>query len=380
MNSLILSREELEKKEALLLAPYAALSGQSRGRVYSQAEHPLRTAFQRDRDRIIHSAAFRRMEYKTQVFIPHESDHFRTRLTHTIEVAQISRTLARSLGLNEDLAEAIALVHDLGHTPFGHAGEEVLDELLKDFGGFNHNRQALRIVDTLERRYEEHPGLNLSYEVREGIVKHETKVKIEHPGFNPNERPTLEASLVDIADEIAYNAHDTDDGLSSGFISMEELLAADFLQAIGHEGPDKFVDDDKLRYAVVRRIIDATVRNVLEETGRRLNALNISNLAEVRASDSKICGYSDEMQKTVLAVKTFLFQKLYHHPELKKHSSHAAAVIEGLFKELTRNPGLLPENFSQRLNDEIKELIVADYIAGMTDRFAERIYEEIKGR
>ncbi len=380
MNNLLLSREELEKKEALLLAPYAALSSQSRGRVYPQKEHPLRTAFQRDRDRIIHSAAFRRMEYKTQVFIPHESDHFRTRLTHTIEVAQISRTLARSLGLNEDLAEAVALVHDLGHTPFGHAGEDVLNELLKDFGGFNHNRQSLRIVDTLERRYGDHPGLNLSYEVREGIVKHETKVKIEHPEFDSMERSTLEASLVDIADEIAYNAHDTDDGLSSGFISMEELLDTEFMKKIGFDSSDKYGDDDKLRYAIVRRIIDATVRNVLEETGRRLESLKIMNLDEVRASKSRVCGYSEEMQKTVLAIKAFLFQRLYRHPELKKHTSHAEGVIRGLFEGLTGNPKLMPENFGQRLNNEIKELVVADFIAGMTDRFAERIYGEIKGK
>ena len=377
MNNFMLTRGDLEKKEAQFLAPYAALSGRSRGRKYPQEEHPLRTCFQRDRDRIIHSAAFRRMEYKTQVFIPHESDHFRTRLTHTIEVAQISRTLARSLGLNEDLAEAIALVHDLGHTPFGHAGEDILNKLMKNFGGFNHNRQSLRIVDTLERRYSEHPGLNLSYEVREGIVKHETKVKINLPEFNPNERPTLEASLVDIADEIAYNAHDIDDGLSSGFITVEELLSQDFMKIIGHDEPGSFVDDDKFRYAIVRRIIDTTVRNVLEQSGRRINEFNIDTLDAVRGSKSRICGYSEEMQKTVLDIKTFLFQRLYRHPELKKHSNHAAAIIEGLFEKLNKNPEHLPESFIQRIDSEIKELVVADYIAGMTDRFAERIYGEL---
>ena len=380
MNKIILTRSELEKKEALLLAPYAALSSQSRGRVYPQEEHPLRTCFQRDRDRIIHSAAFRRMEYKTQVFIPHESDHFRTRLTHTIEVAQISRTLARSLGLNEDLAEAIALVHDLGHTPFGHAGEEVLNKLLKNFGGFNHNRQSLRIVDILERRYSEHPGLNLSYEVREGIVKHETKVKMELPEFSPNERPTLEASLVDIADEIAYNAHDIDDGLSSGFIRVEELLSQSFMKIIGHDEPGSFADDDKFRYAIVRRIIDTTVKNVLEQTGRHLAEFKIIGLDDVRASKSGICGYSDEMHQTVLDIKSFLFQRLYRHPELKKHSSHAAAVIVGLFEELNKCPEILPENYLQRLKSEIKELVVADYIAGMTDRFAERVHQKLKGK
>lgn len=370
----------MEKKEARFLAPYAALSSRSRGRKYPQEEHPLRTCFQRDRDRIIHSAAFRRMEYKTQVFIPHESDHFRTRLTHTIEVAQISRTLARSLGLNEDLAETVALVHDLGHTPFGHAGEDILNELLKNFGGFNHNRQSLRIVDLLERRYSEHPGLNLSYEVREGIVKHETTMKMNLPEFNPNERPTLEAALVDIADEIAYNAHDIDDGLSSGFILVEELLSQDFMKVIGHDEPGSFVDVDKFRYAIVRRIIDTTVRNVLEQTGQRIEELKIESLEDVRAYNLRICGYSEEMQKTVLDIKSFLFQRLYRHPELKKHSSHAGDIIKGLFEELIKNSNFLPENFVQRINHEIKELVVADYIAGMTDRFAERVYGELTGK
>jgi len=379
LNKAVITREEFEKKEAQLLAPYAALSSASRGRVYPQKEHPLRTAFQRDRDRIIHSAAFRRMEYKTQVFIPHESDHFRTRLTHTIEVAQISRTIARSLGLNEDLAEAIALVHDVGHTPFGHAGEDVLNELLRDSGGFNHNRQSLRVVDILERRYPDHPGLNLTYEVREGIVKHETKVKIELAEFKPDERPTLEASLVDVADEIAYNAHDIDDGLSSGFISFDEIRTSEFADIIQIDiSRSTFADDDQLRYAMVRRIIDKMVSDVLEETGRRIQKFRITNLGAFRQSESKICGYSDEMHNVVKQIKRFLFQKLYRHPQLEKHSQDAATIIVGLFKVLTVNPNLLPTNYQQRLDSESKEIVAADYIAGMTDRFAEKTFEELK--
>ena len=375
---MILTRQEIENKEALLLSPFAALSGKSRGRVYPQKEHPLRTAFQRDRDRIIHSAAFRRMEYKTQVFIPHERDHFRTRLTHTIEVAQISRTLARSLGLNEDLAEAIALVHDLGHTPFGHAGEDSLTEILKDFGGFNHNRQSLRIVDILERRYPDHPGLNLTYEVREGIVKHETKMKIKLPEFDPNERATLEAALVDIADEIAYNAHDIDDGLSSGYIKLESLIAADFSDILRvTQFKNTISDDDKLRYAVVRQLIDRLVSDVLAETSRRIELNKISNLEDVRRAQEKLVSYSDNMKKSVGQIKEFLFEKLYRHPQLKKHSEKAAEIIKGLFEELIGNPQLLPPNFLQRLNSEAKEIVVADYVAGMTDRFAEKTFEEL---
>lgn len=376
MNKLIRTRQEFEKIESQFLSPYAAKSAESRGRVYHQEEHPLRTAFQRDRDRIIHSAAFRRMEYKTQVFIPHESDHFRTRLTHTIEVAQISRTMARSLGLNEDLAEAIALVHDLGHTPFGHAGEDVLNELLHEWGGFNHNRQSLRVVDVLERRYPDHPGLNLTYEVREGIVKHETKVKLEAPGFDPHERPTLEASLVDIADEITYNAHDIDDGLSSGFISFDDLRKTEFAGTIGLV--DISGNDDKSRYAVVRGLIDRLVSDVLEETGKRLEEFKIKSLDDVRRTKSKICDYSTEMSQTVKLIKNFLFNKLYRHPEMEKHSKNASLVIEGLFKQLTAQPETLPAHFRDRLKSETKELVAADYIAGMTDRFAEKTFEDFR--
>ena len=373
----IQSREEFEKKEAAFLAPYAALSTKSRGRVYKQSEHPLRTAFQRDRDRIVHSAAFRRMEYKTQVFIPHESDHFRTRLTHTIEVAQISRTLARSLGLNEDLAEAIALVHDLGHTPFGHAGEDVLNELLKDCGGFNHNRQSLRVVDLLERRYPEHPGLNLTYEVREGIVKHETKVRISMPEFGADERPTFEASLVDIADEIAYNAHDIDDGLSSGIVSIAELMQTGFMKSIGKDLNADIQDKDKYRYAIVRRIIDRLVGDVLEETSHRILKNEIRSIAGVRSANEKICSYSNRMIGNVVEIKSFLFQNLYRHPEMEKHSKHAEKIIEKLFLEFIKDVKHLPKSYQMRLKEDKKQFVVADYIAGMTDRFAEKIFESI---
>ncbi len=377
MNSLA-DRKEIEDRERQTLAPYAALSAESRGRVYPQDEHELRTAYQRDRDRIIHSSAFRRMEYKTQVFIPHERDHFRTRLTHTAEVAQISRSMARNLRLNEDLAEAIALVHDLGHTPFGHAGEDALDELFKEHGGFNHNRQSLRVVDKLERRYFEHPGLNLTYEVREGIVKHETKVKIELPEFSNDEEPTLEAALVDIADEIAYNAHDLDDGLSSGLISFDEVMSIGVNQLIEVSRFGSKTDFDKDRYSIVRNLINKTVLDVLDETSKRIDEQNIKDLKSVRNCKSKLCDYSDEMQESVGKVKEFLYTSLYRHPKLLEHSARAAQIVNEIFSHYLKRPEKLPEDYREMLAEEKKETVVADYIAGMTDRFAEICFNKIK--
>jgi len=376
LNSLA-DRKEIETRERQTLAPYAALSAESRGRVYPQEEHELRTAYQRDRDRIIHSAAFRRMEYKTQVFIPHERDHFRTRLTHTVEVAQISRSMARNLRLNEDLAEAIALVHDLGHTPFGHAGEDALDELLKDHGGFNHNRQSLRVVDKLERRYFEYPGLNLTYEVREGIVKHETKVIIELPEFKSDEQPTLEAALVDIADELAYNAHDLDDGLSSGLISFDEVISIGADQIIATSNLSGETNFDKNRYAIVRNLINKTVLDVLDETSKRIAEQNIKDLKSVRNCKSKLSDYSGDMKEDVKKVKEFLFARLYRHPRLLEHSARAAQIINKIFNYYLQVPEKLPDRFREMLALEKKEIVVADYIAGMTDRFAEISYDKI---
>ncbi|HWR82361.1 MAG TPA: deoxyguanosinetriphosphate triphosphohydrolase, partial [Candidatus Deferrimicrobium sp.] len=315
----ILMRSDIERREETNLAPYAALSSCSRGRVYTQEEHPLRTAYQRDRDRIVHCAAFRRLEYKTQVFIPHERDHFRTRLTHTIEVAQISRTLARNLRLNEDLAEAVALVHDLGHTPFGHAGEEVLNDLLADLGGFNHNLQSLRVVDLLEQRYPAHPGLNLTFEVREGIVKHETTTQLHLAEFDPWQQPTLEASLVDIADEIAYNSHDIDDGLSSGLIGLADLKEAAFWRHFHFTGDPAFslFSESDRRYALVRRLVNEMTTDVINETSARLTRYGITDLSGVRTCANKMCGYSELMQEIVRDTKELLKRKLYRHPRLQ---------------------------------------------------------------
>jgi dGTPase len=379
MQKLPLSREEIEAHETQYLAPYAVHSSKSKGRTYPIIEHPLRTIFQRDRDRIIHSTAFRRLEYKTQVFIPHEKDHFRTRLTHTIEVAQIARTLARNLRLNEDLAEAIALAHDLGHTPFGHSGEDVLDELLKDCGGFNHNHQSLRIVDLLEQRYPEHPGLNLSFEVREGIARHETKVDTSNKEFKSTNYPTLEASLVDIADEIAYNAHDIDDGLSSGILTFEilrneesliKLLGTDFFEDIKN-------NEDQKRYALVRKIINLMATDLINETQNRINKFDIKNLDDVRNSTGKACCFSLDMNVCVKGIKKFLYNKLYLDPKLKAMSQTANKIITTIFESLNNNPKLMPQRYQEMILTEEKQIVIADYIAGMTDRYAEKKYEEL---
>ncbi len=379
MEATLLTRQEIEEHEALNLALYAAQAAQSRGRVYAQTEHPLRTAFQRDRDRTVHAAAFRRMEYKTQVFIPHEQDHFRTRLTHTIEVAQISRTLTRNLRLNEDLAEAVALVHDLGHTPFGHSGEDVLDRLLSERGGFNHNRQSLRVVDILEERYPSHPGLNLSYEVREGIVKHETSVKIDQPEFGDHPQPTLEASLVDIADEIAYNAHDIDDGLSSGIISYADIKPSDWFQALTDDDSRELLSraPEYRRYELVRYLINRMVTDVLNETARSILASGPTCVEDVRRSATKLVGYSRKMKGIVDDLKEFLRTHLYRHEHLQKMSVRADRIIETIYQSLLADTSSMPKRFQMMLVDQPTEIVIADYIAGMTDRFAEKIYARL---
>jgi dGTPase len=379
----LITRIDIEKRERNILAPYAALSAESRGRQYPQAEHPLRTVFQRDRDRIVHSAAFRRLEFKTQVFLPHEGDHFRTRLTHSIEVAQIGRTIARNLRLNEDLTEAIALVHDLGHTPFGHSGEDVLDELLADRGGFNHNEQSLRVVDVLEQRYPEHPGLNLSFEVREGIAKHETTKVFEHPDFDPGKRPTLEASLVDLADEISYNAHDIDDGIRSGLITLGEVtelsiwtekadLSAD--RTSTQSGSD---EEHQIKDRLVRWLLNRIVTDVMEETSRRIVEAEITDVDSVRDCKRALVDYSPELQNSVSGLKDFLRTRLYHHPRLEERARHASRIITGLFERFSSDLSLMPPRFQEMLLTEDSEVVIADYIAGMTDRYAESVYSRL---
>ncbi len=370
----MLRREEYATLEDQLLAPYAVRSAASRGRRHAEAEHPFRTAFQRDRDRIIHSTAFRRLEYKTQVFVNHEGDYYRTRLTHTMEAAQITRTIARSLRLNGDLAEAVALAHDLGHTPFGHAGERVLNELMAPYGGFEHNAQSLRIVDELEERYPEFHGLNLTWEVREGIVKHTPPYdKPLAAAMASGEAPGLEAQIVDHTDEIAYNSHDIDDGLKSGLLSFEQLqTVAIWRQAYEavrsqHPGATQRI----WRYQAIRRIIDLFVTDLIATLERQLAARRIASLAHIRAIGRPIAGFSPQVDAQRLELKAFLMDNLYRHYRVVRMAEKAKRVMTELFGAYMSEPHQLPPHvLARQTGGEPLPRVVADYIAGMTDRFA----------
>jgi dGTPase len=367
-------RDALEALEELTLAPYAMRSRNSRGRVHAEAEHPLRLAFQRDRDRIIHSTAFRRLEYKTQVFVNHEGDYYRTRLTHTMETAQITRTIARVLRLNQDLAEAVALAHDLGHTPFGHAGERVLHELMADHGGFEHNAQSLRIVDVLEERYPHFKGLNLSWEVREGIVKHSPPY--DRPlarDFEPGKAPCLEAQIVDYADEIAYNSHDIDDGLKSGLLAPEQLqevrLWREIFGRLCTDHPD--AGFRIWRYQAQRALIDDFVSNVIATVRERLRRLRLDSVDAIRAHGQPIVGCSPDLEEKRLELKAFLMENLYRHYRVVRMTTKAQRLMAELFHAYMAEPQQLPTHFRARWTaGEDKARVIADYIAGMTDRFA----------
>ncbi|MBI1912363.1 MAG: deoxyguanosinetriphosphate triphosphohydrolase [Deltaproteobacteria bacterium] len=362
--------------EAERLAPYAAKSIETKGRRHPEPEHPFRTPFQRDRDRIIHCNAFRRLEYKTQVFVFHEGDHYRTRLTHTIEVAQISRTIARALLLNEDLAEAIALAHDLGHPPFGHSGEKVLNELMKDNGGFEHNGHSLRIVEELERRYPGFDGLNLTYEVREGIVKHSSEH--DRPGVNSEydkeKSGCLEAQIVDIADEIAYNNHDLDDGLSSEMLEPAKLKGVELWQEHFEKAQAKYPDLDFkiLKYQTVIGIINAQVTDLVKTIFDTIEAEGIRTIEDIRVRKQIIARFSPEMEKKNRQLKKFLLDNLYRHHRVERMAYKAERIIQELFKVYLKTPKLLPPRVNSLIDKSGKDKhrVVCDYIAGMTDRFA----------
>jgi dGTPase len=376
------TRENIEKNEKLTLAPYAAHSKDSLGRQHPEIEHPYRTCYQRDRDRIIHSAAFRRLEYKTQVFVNHEGDHYRTRLTHTLEVSQISRTIARALKLNEDIAEAISLAHDLGHTPFGHAGEDILDALMQEHAGlrFNHNMQSLRVVDLIERRYPGFPGLNLSYEVREGIVKHETDYDLsETENFSPNENPTLEAQLVDHADEIAYNCHDVDDGLWSGVLILDELMTVPLFEELYKRSENLLPDlsRSKRQYHVIRLMINTEVSDLIETTVENLGSNNVETMQDVRKAPGKMFKFSQELAEKNRHLKKFLFEKMYRHWRLIRMTDKSRRILSALFEAYFENPGQLPPKYARQAEENDKALTIADYMAGMTDRFAMMEYKKL---
>ena len=378
-------REELERREELFLSPWAMLSGRSRGRAWPEEEHRYRTAYQRDRDRIIHTTAFRRLEYKTQVFVYSEGDHYRNRLTHSIEVAQIGRTLARGLGCNEDLTEAICLGHDLGHPPFGHVGEETLNALMQGSGGYDHQKQTYRILTELERRYVEHPGLNLTYEVLEGVVKHDTDYDIvDASAYHPEERGTLECQLSNFADEIAYNTSDLDDGLRSGildpFAVAELRIARRVLDSLG-ESHRSDLSKAPLRYRFIRRLVGMEVDDVLTATSRRLEAHGVTSLESLRALPANVAGYSDEKLPLNAELKRFLYENFYRHFRVVRMAVKAERLIRDLFESYIAQPAQLPPETQGRLRDSDDSLqrTVCDYIAGMTDRYAilehKRLYD-----
>ncbi len=369
---MIRSREELEAFENQHLAPYGFRSRDSRGRAFTDKEPSYRTAFQRDRDRILHTTAFRRLEYKTQVFVITEGDYYRTRLTHTLEVAQIGRTIARALGANEDLVEAICLAHDLGHTPFGHAGERALSSLMEDHGGFNHNTQSLRIVTELEQRYPDFPGLNLSWEVREGIVKHETEYDIsEAEGYEPEKRGHLEAQIANVADETAYTAHDLDDGLRSGLLrpsSMQSLaLWQQVIESVGWQ-PGKLTELD--RHQVIRRLIGMLIGELLDHTHAQLDKNNVNSVEDVQNHSENLVGLSEEMQAMNRELKTFLYDHMYRHHRVYRMQVKAEKILAELFEAYTEHPAMLPEEIQEKASGGNFYRVIADYIAGMTDRFA----------
>ncbi len=377
--NMLFDRTKLEEIEDQSLAPYGMRSRDSKGRAYLDNEPEYRTAFQRDRDRILHTTAFRRLEYKTQVFINYEGDYFRTRLTHTLEVAQIGRTVARALGGNEDLIEAICLAHDLGHSPFGHSGEVALNRLMKDFGGFDHNKQSLRIVTELEQRYPEFPGLNLTWEVREGMVKHETEYDVsDAKAFNPELRGNLETQIANIADELAYTAHDLDDGLRSGMItplmlsgiSLWEILVETF----NWRGPAL---EETARHRIIRHLIGLLVTDVVHATAGRITESGAKSPLDLQKLNRNVIGYSEDMQRRNRELKDFLYARLYRHHRVVRMATKAERILTEMFQAYVEEPAILPEHMQKWIEVRGLERTVCDYIAGMTDRFAIEEYRKL---
>jgi dGTPase len=365
-------RLTLEQLEDQTLAPYGMRSKDTKGRAYLDGEPQFRTPFQRDRDRILHTTAFRRLEYKTQVFINYEGDYFRTRLTHTLEVAQVGRTLARALGANEDLIEAICLAHDLGHSPFGHSGEIALNRLMKDLGGFDHNKQSFRIVTKLEQRYPEFPGLNLTWEVREGIVKHESEYDVSDArDFNPDLRGNLETQIANVADELAYTTHDLDDGLRSGMINPHMLegiaLWEILVESFKWRGP---LLEDMDRHRMIRQLVGMLVTDVVQSTDARLKESGAKSALDVQKLDYNIIGYSEEMRRRNRELKDFLYSKLYRHYRVVRMAVKAERIIGELFEAYRTEPATLPSHVQKNIDIRGLERTICDHIAGMTDRYA----------
>jgi dGTPase len=373
---------KLESTERPDLAGYAASSRLSSGRRYKEEYRDDRPAFERDRDRIIHCAAFRRLEYKTQVFVNHEGDYYRTRLTHSLEVAQIGKAVARRLRLNEELTEALALAHDLGHTPFGHTGEEVLNRLMENHGGFEHNCQSLRVVDELEERYAGFNGLNLSFEVREGLIKHSSPYdtpsgQIEE--FHPGIVPVIEAQLINYADEIAYNNHDIDDGLKSGYITFEQLAEVQLWQEVNGEMRRRFPDADpeRLKYQTISSLIGLFIDDLTTETSRMISENSINSVDDLRRVNKLVVGFSPELARKNRELKQFLLENLYHHYKVERMRVKAERYISSLFQTYSGYPTLLPAKYVKKMELFGRERVICDYVAGMTDRFALDEYKRL---
>mgnify|MGYP001427453207 CR=1 FL=1 len=377
--AMYLDREQLEQQEQAHLAPYALCSRESRGRQYPQEEPRYRTAFQRDRDRIIHSAAFRRLEYKTQVFVNDEGDYYRTRLTHTLEVSQLGRTIARALRVNEELVEAICLAHDLGHPPFGHAGEEKLDALMREHGGFNHNHQSYRVVTELERRYPSFPGLNLSFETLAGLAKHETKYDLSQvAGLDPSLRGSMEAQVANFVDELAYNAHDLDDGLQSGLLKPRDLDALEIWRTLcdrlNWRGE---IVDEVTRHVFIRELVGLLVDDVLQTTAVRLESLNPQSSDDIQRQPGNVVGYSDSIARMNRALKVFLYENMYYSFRVVRMKKRAERFIEQIFGTLLDDPRQLPPEQQQEIDRRGVHRVIADYIASMTDRSALLEYQHL---
>lgn len=357
------------------LAGYAARSADSRGRKHPEEFRDDRPAFERDRDRIIHSAAFRRLEYKTQVFVNHEGDYYRTRLTHSLEVAQIGKGIARRLRLNEELTEALALAHDLGHTPFGHTGEEVLNRLMEGNGGFEHNRQSYRVVDELEERYPGFNGLNLSWEVREGILKHSSPY--DRPmelmaEFLPGVVPSIEAQIINFADEIAYNNHDIDDGLKSGYITIQQLNQLELWREVREGVVARFpgIDEERRKYQIISAMIGLFIMDLTQTTEANIESCDIRDLEDLRRANREVVGFSPELSQKNRELKIFLMENLYRHYKVERMRVKAERYLTQLFETYLKHPTLLPRKYLKKMEISGKERVICDYIAGMTDRFA----------
>jgi dGTPase len=377
---MIFTRQKLEAIEEENLGPYGMRSKNSKGRNFPESESEYRTAYQKDRDRILHTTAFRRLEYKTQVFINYEGDYYRTRLTHTLEVAQIGRTIARALGANEDLVEAISLAHDLGHPPFGHSGEVVLNRLMKDLNGFDHNKQSLRIVTKLERRYPDFQGLNLTWETREGIVKHETEYDIaDATEYNQELRGQLEAQIANVADELAYSAHDLDDGLRSNMISPDMLrgiaLWEILLESVGWRQNNSL--PEIVRHQLIRRLIGLEVTDLVHQTAKCLQESGVQSVEELQQLSYNVVSYSEDLHRRNRELKDFLYANLYRHPRVVRMAVKAERIISELFTSYLREPEMLPYQVQKITDERGVERSICDYIAGMTDRYAIEEYNKL---